>query len=54
MAAMAITEGKFNQEQIQHLSSLRFINKIDGHLNIVSGVRISTVSDTIPQRILLL
>ena len=46
MATETMTnETMFNQDQIQHLSSLRFINKIDDHLNIVSGVRISTAAD---------
>jgi hypothetical protein len=44
----------FNEDQIQHLSSLRFINRIDEHLNIVSGVKISTTTDNIPPRVLLL
>jgi hypothetical protein len=44
----------FNEDQIQHLSSLRFINRIDEHLNIVSGVKISTTTDNIPPHVLLL
>jgi len=42
-----------NQAQIEHLSTLCFINKIDDHLNIVSGVRISTSANGIPSRTLL-
>jgi hypothetical protein len=34
--------GMLNQAQIDHLSTLCFMNKIDDHLNIVSGVRVST------------
>jgi hypothetical protein len=53
MVAVA-TENILNQEQIQHLSLLRFINKIDEHLNIVSGVRISSSPEADPQRVTLL
>ncbi|WP_455220763.1 hypothetical protein [Kaarinaea lacus] len=49
-----IVDIRLSQEQIQHLSSLRFINRIDNHLNIVSGVRISAATDSIPHHVYLL
>jgi hypothetical protein len=49
-----IDEKMFSEEQIQHLSSMRFINRIDEHLNIVSGVRISAVTDNAPYHVHLL
>ena len=42
-----------NQAQIDHLSTLCFFNKIDDHLKIVSGVRISVTTDGAPCRVLL-
>ena len=52
MAAIA-TEMMFNHEQIQHLSSLRFMNKIDDHVNIITGVNISDAADHDPHRVVL-
>ena len=45
---------KFSQEQIEHLTSIRFINRIDEHLNIVAGVRISAVTANAPYHVHLL
>jgi hypothetical protein len=42
-----------NQAQIDHLSTLCFINKIDDHLKIVTGVRISGSEDDVSRRVLL-
>jgi len=42
-----------NQTQIDHLSALCFINKIDDQLNIVSGIKISSNADGISSRTLL-
>lgn len=47
-------EPGFSEEQIQHLSSIRFINRIDEHLNIVSGVKISAATANGPYHIHLL
>jgi hypothetical protein len=46
-------ETMLNQAQIDHLSTLCFINKIDEHVNIVSAVRISTADEGVPVRTLL-
>ncbi|MGD8570327.1 MAG: hypothetical protein PVJ39_19725 [Gammaproteobacteria bacterium] len=37
-----LNQNRFSQEEIEHLLSLRFINRIDEHLNIVSGVTINS------------
>ena len=44
----------FTQAQIDYLSSLHFINRIDDHLRIVSSVDVSSVAEHIPARVLLL
>ena len=43
-----------NQAQIDHLSTLCYINKIDSHLNIVSGVRILPSGEPASRRVILL
>ena len=44
----------FTREQIDYLSSMHFINRIDDHLRIVSSIDMSSVAEHIPPRILLL
>ena len=41
------TEKLFTQEQIQHLSTLRFISKIGDHLGIISGVKFHPRGDNL-------
>ena len=48
------SEQRFNQEQIQHLSSLRFINKIDDHLGIISGIKIYSEDSDLSNYVLLI
>lgn len=43
----------FNQDQIDKLSSLNFINRIDDHLRIVSGVQILHDKDPSMLRVML-
>jgi hypothetical protein len=43
----------FSKEQIEYLSSLHFINRIDDHLKSVNNVNIVEISDTIPVRVIL-
>ena len=43
----------FSQEQIDHLSSLHFINNIDSHLRIVSSINIAENTGSEPPRITL-
>ena len=45
------TEKMLDQAQIEHLATLCFINKIDEHLRIVSGVRVSPAADCDPLHI---
>ena len=45
---------QLSQAQINHLSTLCFINNIDDHVKIVSGVRISTDANYDPRRVLLI
>lgn len=44
----------FNQEQIDYLSALHFINKIDSHLRIVSNVKVIPADDDMAPRVVLL
>jgi len=53
-AKTGIVDIKLSQEQIQHLSSLNFINRIDEHLNIVSGVKMLSATNNDPNMVLLL
>lgn len=46
-------ENVFSKEQLEHLSSLHFINKIDTHLRSVSSVRIVPGSDNSIERVIL-
>jgi len=43
----------FNQAQIDYLSSLHFINKIDHHLQILSSIKLIPAAVTSPSRIIL-
>jgi hypothetical protein len=47
-------ETVFSQEQVEYLSSLKFINKIDEHLRIVSAIKIVPVADGYPPRVVLI
>ena len=46
-------QSDFSQAQIEHLSSLHFINKIDHHLRILSSVKLVRGTQTTPPRIIL-
>ena len=46
-------EKAFSQEQIEYLSSLSFINRIDDHLRIVSAVKIVPIAEDYPPRVVL-
>jgi hypothetical protein len=43
----------FNQQQIDYLSSLHFINQIDASLKAVSSIDINSIADNVPPRVLL-
>jgi len=43
----------FNQTQIDHLTSLHFINTIDHHLRILSSVKLISVAMNAPLRVML-
>lgn len=47
-------EKTFSQEQIEYLSSLSFINRIDEHLRIVSAVKILATAGGYPPRVVLM
>jgi len=44
----------FTKEQIESLSSLHIINRIDDHLKIVSGIDIINNDENLPPRVILL
>jgi hypothetical protein len=50
---MMSTNQVLDQTQIDQLSTLCFINRIDGHLKIVSSVKVSTTVDGTFYRVLL-
>lgn len=43
----------FTQEQVDYLSSLHFINKIDNHLKAVSSINVLTFSADSPPRVVM-
>jgi len=43
----------FSKDQIEYLSSLHFINRIDDHLKSVNNVNVVEMSGTMPARIIL-
>jgi len=44
----------FSQEQVDNLSSLYCINRIDDHLKVLSSVKIASLAENAPPRILLI
>ena len=48
------TDAQLSKEQIEHLSSLHYINRIDDHLKAVASIRIVNHSASIPPRIILM
>jgi hypothetical protein len=44
---------RYTQDQIDHLSSLHFINRVDDHLRIVSSVDIILLAENTPPRVML-
>ena len=44
----------FSQAEMEHLTSLRFMNKIDDHLFVVSSIAISELGLDVPQKISLI
>lgn len=46
--------GLFSDEQIEYLSALHFINRIDDHLRVVTNVKVLPVEQGQPSRVVLL
>ena len=44
---------QLSKEQIEHLSSLHYINRIDDHLKAVASIRVVNSSASIPARVIL-
>lgn len=49
-----LNQALFTKEQIDYLSSLHLINKIDDHLKIVSSIEIINKEEDMPPRVILL
>lgn len=51
--AFTPNQSALSQAQIDHLSTLHFINKIDQHLRILSSIKVTAISADSPLRIIL-
>jgi hypothetical protein len=52
--SLSFNQQVFTQDQIDHLTSSHFINKIDDHLRIVSSIDIISQAEHTPPRVMLL
>lgn len=50
---MYTNQSNLSQAQIEHLSSLHFINKIDNHLRLLSSIKVVNAATNGPLRIML-